>query len=141
MLGYGKNTSRGRQTYRSTLLQIQYKFDEFSVGPAPLQTVLVSNLSPLTTESQIMTYFSVYGQVECVIIEKCPLTGGSLGLARVTFGADIASGDGHMAACRAVEKGSGRHIGGSSAIKVEFDPGGKNHKSHRNLICYFYYYF
>ncbi|KAI9010859.1 hypothetical protein CLU79DRAFT_891196 [Phycomyces nitens] len=123
MLGYGKNTSRGRQTYRSTLELIQYKFDEFSVGPAPLQTILVSNISPLTTEPQIMTFFSIYGQVDCVTIEKCPLTGGSLGIARVTFGADMA-GDGHAAACRAVERGNGRYIG-SATIKVEFDPGEK----------------
>ncbi|KAG0176595.1 histone methyltransferase set1 [Apophysomyces sp. BC1034] len=74
-----------------------------------------------------MTYFSVYGQVEHVEIEKCPMTGGSLGLAQVTFGAD-AMGDAHAAACRAVEKGNGRKMGSAGFVKVEFDPTGEKLK-------------
>ncbi|KAF7725527.1 histone methyltransferase set1 [Apophysomyces ossiformis] len=127
VLGYGKTTSKGSQTYRAILQRVSYEFDANSVGPRPPHTVLISHLSPLMTESQIMTYFSVYGQVENVEIEKCPTTGGSLGLAQVTFGAD-ALGDGHAAACRAVEKGNGRKMGSAGFVKVEFDPTGEKLK-------------
>jgi hypothetical protein len=90
-----------------------------------LTKVLVSGLSPLMTEAQITTFFSVYGQVSSVDIEKCPTTGGSLGIAFVAFtGEDV--GDGHTAACLAVEKGNGRRMGTAECVKVCFDPTGKH---------------
>lgn len=73
-------------------------------------------------DSQIMTYFSIYGEVATVDIEKDPTTGGSLGIAHVTFVTDDIN-DGHASACLAVEKGNNRKIG-SECIKVCFDPTG-----------------
>lgn len=75
------------------------------------------------TESQIMTFFSVYGEVSMVEIERCPTTGASLGIAHVSF--SIESTDiGHAAACLAVEKGNGRKMGTADSVKVCFDPKG-----------------
>lgn len=76
------------------------------------------------TESQIMTFFSVYGQVSLVEIERCPTTGGSLGIAYVSFSTNFTD-EGHAAACLAVEKGNGRKMGAAECVKVCFDPDGK----------------
>jgi hypothetical protein len=100
-----------------------YKFDNNSVGPKPPNTVLVSRLSPLMTEVHITTFFSVYGQVSNVDIEKCPTTGGSMGIAHVEFTSDFER-DAHTAACLAVEKGNGRKMGAAECVKVCFDPNG-----------------
>lgn len=124
---YERNFSKGRFTYRKQLDLIEYKFDEFSVGPKPLTKVLVSRLSPLMTESQIMTFFSVYGQVSLVEIERCPTTGGSLGIAHVSFSTNFTD-EGHAAACLAVEKGNGRKMGTAECVKVCFDPDGEKLK-------------
>lgn len=83
------------------------------------------------TDTQIMTYFSIYGQVATVDIEKDPTTGGSLGIAHVSFATDDLN-DGHSCASLAVEKGNNRKIG-SDSIKVCFDPTGKS-KLHGNCI-------
>lgn len=99
------------------------QYDENSKGPAPPTSVLISHLSPLTTEAQIVTYFSIYGEVEKVDIEKSPVTGGSLGLATVTFTGPTREAS-HAAARAAVEKGNGRKIGAGSYVKVEFDADG-----------------
>ncbi|KAH8555751.1 hypothetical protein BGW37DRAFT_478411 [Umbelopsis sp. PMI_123] len=128
VLGYGKQTSKGRQKWVATLLPVQFEFDENSKGPAPPTSVLISHLSPLTTEAQIVTYFSVYGEVEKVEIEKSPVTGGSLGLATVTFTGPTREAS-HAAARSAVEKGNGRKIGAGSYVNVEFDPDGSKLKA------------
>jgi hypothetical protein len=51
------------------------------------------------------------------------VTGGSLGLATVTFTGPTREAS-HAAARAAVEKGNGRKIGAGSYVKVEFDPDG-----------------
>lgn len=85
------------------------------------------------TESQIMTFFSVYGQVTSVDIERCPTTGGSLGIAHVSFSTGGYTDEGHAAACIAVEKGNGRKMGAADNVKVCFDPIGK--KKNDYVIC------
>ncbi|CAO3616233.1 unnamed protein product [Cunninghamella blakesleeana] len=123
-ISYGKDMSKGRKKYRIKLKNVRFNYDEHSVGPKPLTTLLVSNLSPLTTETQIATYLSVYGQVELVEIEKNPSTGGSLGIAIVGFGGD----ESHAAATLAIEKGHRRKMGQSNSVKIEFDPNGEKLK-------------
>ncbi|KAI8881897.1 hypothetical protein K501DRAFT_324235 [Backusella circina FSU 941] len=114
---------KGRFTLQTQLSHVEYEFDNHSVGPKPPNTVLVSRLSPLMTEVHITTFFSVYGQVSHVDIEKCPTTGGSMGIAHVEFTSDFER-DAHTAACLAVEKGNGRKMGTAECVKVCFDPNG-----------------
>ncbi|KAI8341569.1 hypothetical protein BD560DRAFT_412191 [Blakeslea trispora] len=120
---YERGFSKHRLLYKKHFSVVAYKFDKNSVGPKPPTTVLASRLSSLMTESQIMTYFSVYGQVASVEIVKCPTTGGSLGIAHISFASDELN-DGHASACLAVEKGNGRHMGTAEHVKVCFDPTG-----------------
>lgn len=76
------------------------------------------------TETQLMTYFSVYGEITAVDIEKDPTTGGSLGVAVISF-----TTDGHDSARLAVDKGNGRTLGSAQqSVKVCFDPTGEQLK-------------
>lgn len=86
------------------------------------------------TETQIMTFFSVYGQVSLVEIEKCPTTGGSLGIAHVHFEND-ANQNGHACACQAIEKGNGRKMGSAEGVKVCFDATGKYQTKCHFCVC------
>ncbi|CAO3703159.1 unnamed protein product [Rhizopus stolonifer] len=125
---YQKNFEKGKFSYNKQVELVEYKFDEHSVGPRPLSNVLASRLSSLMTETQITTFFSIYGRVSRVQIEKCPNTGGSLGIAHVYFDDDD-SQDGHRCACVAVEKGNGRKVGSAEmAVKVCFDAKGEKLK-------------
>ncbi|ORZ17009.1 hypothetical protein BCR42DRAFT_413747 [Absidia repens] len=121
---YGKCSSKGMRSYRNRLALVHFEFDEHSLGQKPLTTVLLTNLSPMTTEAQITTYLSVYGQVERVEIEKHPATGGSLGIASVGFG-----GNGQVAATKAVNPGNRRRMGSANNIKIEHDPTGDKLKA------------
>lgn len=76
--------------------------------------MFISNISPLSTESQIITVLSVYGTVLHIEILKDPTTGGPLGLAKAIF-QDEAS------ARRAVKNGNGRRVMISDAIQIGFD--------------------
>lgn len=81
--------------------------------------VLVSNISPLSTESQIITVLSIYGKVNRVEIIKDPTTGSPLGLARVFFE--------HVESAKAaVKNGNGRRVVIADAIKLDFDLSGKH---------------
>ncbi|KAI8976771.1 hypothetical protein BDB01DRAFT_802507 [Pilobolus umbonatus] len=85
-------------------------------------TVLISNISPLSTESQIITVLSVYGKVNKVDIIKCPTTGGPLGIAKVSFYDE-------ESALLAVKNGNGRKAIISEFIKIDFDPNGEKLKA------------
>ncbi|KAI8065575.1 hypothetical protein BC940DRAFT_303732, partial [Gongronella butleri] len=118
---YGKKMAKGRMKYRPGLSRVAFKYDEHSVGPKPLAMVLVSHLTPTTTESQLATFLSVYGQVERIDIQKHSATGGSLGIALVGFS--------DMSAARlAVAKGNGRKMV-ANPVKLEFDKSGDKLKS------------
>ncbi|CAO3587513.1 unnamed protein product [Absidia cylindrospora] len=121
---YGKVSSKGIKSYRNKLALVHFEFDKYSLGQKPLTTVLLTNLSPMTTKSQITTYLSVYGQVERVEIEQHPSTGGSLGIASVGFG-----GNGQAAAMKAISTGNRRRMGPANNIKIEHDPTGDKLKA------------
>lgn len=80
--------------------------------------MLVSNISSLSTESQIITALSVYGKVSRVDIIKDPATGGPIGLAKVIFH-DLPSAE------LAIKNGNGRRLMISDSIRIEFDWTGK----------------
>lgn len=86
------------------------------------KTVLVSNISPLSTESQIITVLSVYGIVHRIEIIKDRSTGGPIGFVKATF-MDESS------ALNAVKNGNDRRVIISESMKIEFDPTGIK-KSH-----------
>ncbi|KAI9252426.1 hypothetical protein BDA99DRAFT_607901 [Phascolomyces articulosus] len=124
VLGYGKNTSKGNKTYRPKLISVQFLVDSNSVVTKHPVAIVVSNLSPLATETHITTHFSKYGEVMLVTIEKCPTTGGSLGVARVEFDANVKE-----AAARAVEHSNGRYMGRAGPLRVELDSSGDKLKA------------
>ncbi|KAG9299936.1 hypothetical protein G9A89_009664 [Geosiphon pyriformis] len=114
---------RRKQQYLETLASVEFEYDEHSRGPPPPTSVLLSNLSPVTTERQITTMFMTYGEILHTKLETHPSTGGSLGLARITYGGN----DARKAARLAVQEGNNRRIGNNN-VMVEFDPDGEELK-------------
>ncbi|KAI7852527.1 hypothetical protein BDC45DRAFT_189648 [Circinella umbellata] len=123
-LGYGKNTSKGNKTHRTKLKSIQFMVDSNSTVSKNPIAIVVSNLSPLATETHITTHFSKYGEVISVTIEKCPTTGGSLGIARVEFDTNVKD-----AGVRAVEHSNGQYMGRAGPLRVELDSTGDKLKA------------
>ncbi|CAO3590950.1 unnamed protein product [Absidia cylindrospora] len=50
---YGKHTSKGQKAYRTKLIRVRYQHDEHSLQSEQLAAVLLTNLSPLTSEAQL----------------------------------------------------------------------------------------
>ncbi|OZJ06142.1 hypothetical protein BZG36_00965 [Bifiguratus adelaidae] len=117
---YGRHVSKGRQGWVESLLRVQFQYDTNSRGPPPPLAIFLSQLGPLTTVDQLTTFFSLYGPIESVHIEKDPDTGGSLGLGRIVFGGDNA----FEAARVAAEKGKERRLGNGVYVRVELDDDG-----------------
>ncbi|KAG1458289.1 hypothetical protein G6F56_006431 [Rhizopus delemar] len=65
---YQKNFEKGKFLYNKQVKLVEHKFDEHSVGPRPLSNVLASRLSSLMTETQITTFFSIYGRESLMFI-------------------------------------------------------------------------
>lgn len=74
----------------------------------------MSNILPLSTESQIITVLSVYGTVHRIEIIKDRATGGPLGYVKATFMEE-------SSAESAVKNGNGRRVIISDSMKIEFD--------------------
>ncbi|KAG4305645.1 hypothetical protein PORY_001201 [Pneumocystis oryctolagi] len=121
---YGREKSRGRKTYRSSLINVVFDFDENSIGPDPPSQILVSNLSTLTTSENISMHFKTFGDIQELEIQVNPMTGASLGLCRIRYRKNQSNKlQGHHAAKNAVEKGNGMKIG-TQIIKVQYDEDG-----------------
>ncbi|CAG8532093.1 6871_t:CDS:10 [Paraglomus occultum] len=107
-----------RQVYLTALEPVDFIPDLRFGSPQPA-SVFVSNIPPITTDRQVASIFSNYGDDVRVKLEIHPVTGESLGLATVTYYGE----DARAAARRAVKEGNGRKIG-NERVKVEFDPEG-----------------
>ncbi|CAG8459868.1 6471_t:CDS:10, partial [Paraglomus brasilianum] len=107
-----------RQVYLTALEPVDFIPDLRFGSPQPA-SVFVSSIPPITTDRQIASIFSNYGDDVRVKLEIHPVTGESLGLATVTYYGE----DARAAARRAVKEGNGRKIG-NERVKVEFDPEG-----------------
>ncbi|CAG8587267.1 4397_t:CDS:2 [Ambispora gerdemannii] len=109
---------RLRQELKQGLELTEFLYDKNSRGPPPPTSVLLSNL-PVMKESTIKAMFLEYGRDLDIRLENHPITGGFIGLARITYVGE----NPRTAARRAVEKGNGRRIGSNNVV-VEFDPDG-----------------
>ncbi|CAG8618274.1 6501_t:CDS:10 [Ambispora leptoticha] len=109
---------RLRQELKQGLELTEFLYDKNSRGPPPPTSILLSNL-PVMKESTIKAMFLEYGRDLDIQLENNPITGGFIGLARITYIGE----NPRTAARRAVEKGNGRRIGSNNVV-VEFDPDG-----------------
>lgn len=109
-----QNVDAKNRLYNSSFNIVTYDEKSDILPSISNSVVLISNIAPLSTESQIITVLSVYGKVIRVEIIKDKQTGGPIGYAKVTF-------DSEESAINAVKSGNGRRVVISESIKVEFD--------------------
>ncbi|KAJ1984247.1 histone methyltransferase set1 [Dimargaris cristalligena] len=62
-----------------------FQFDESQPGRNIKCSLMVSNISPQTTRTELTTQFISFGNLSGVNLELCPYTGSSLGVARISY--------------------------------------------------------
>ncbi|KAK7683867.1 hypothetical protein QCA50_013245 [Cerrena zonata] len=86
---------------RTELVEVKYEYDSNSAGPPPPTSVLVMNLSPLSSNQHIRRHFAVYGPIVSFEPQIDKSTGAALGIVLVTFSS-------HTEAKKCAEKENGK---------------------------------
>lgn len=122
---YARRLSRNRKKLRSELRICPATSRLVAkLGPVAATAIVVSNLSLLSTSSEIGGFFRSYGSIGQLDLRVNPSTGASLGICRILFrkpgeGADVAA----RAARQAQSKCDQQKFGGR-LIKVQLDEDG-----------------
>jgi len=107
-------------------VQKPYAFDpEISCGPGPATQVVITGFDPLTSDAQLRTFCSTFGEVDAVHNRVHPLTGSPLGICLVRFRDTSSTRLGHSvkaseSAKKAEAKGTNERLG-MQRIKVVRD--------------------
>lgn len=86
---------------RTELYEVHYEYDANSYGPPPATSVLVTNISPLTSQAQIRRYFAAHGTITAFENQIDSETGGALGIVYLRYST-------HDDAKKCVEKENGK---------------------------------
>jgi histone-lysine N-methyltransferase SETD1 len=121
---YTKGPKFGKKKLRPALDRIRWTWDEHYIGPGPPSQIIALNLSPLTTESEILMNFKAFGEIQHFELKTDPATGGSLGVCSIIFrDSKSAKTLGHQSAKRAVQQGNDLRLGMQN-IRVMLDRDG-----------------
>lgn len=127
---YTAKVVKGKKKFRPELVRIEWENDENSIGPDPPVAILVSNLSVLTTNQEVVIQFRTFGEMSEMKLEVDPANGSSLGLCRIVYRKQRSSYRAAVeAANKAVQSMNGSRIGGST-IQVVLDGEGELLKKH-----------
>ncbi|PWW72012.1 histone H3-K4 methyltransferase Set1 [Tuber magnatum] len=123
--GYTDGPKTGKKRLRSQgLYRTRWKWDENYIGPGPPSQILITGLSPLTTETEISMHFRPYGDIQTLEIRIDPATGGSLGICSIIYRDSPRSrSPAHEAAKKAAQEVNGSRIG-IQRVRVELDRDG-----------------
>ncbi|KAI0074924.1 SET-domain-containing protein [Panus rudis PR-1116 ss-1] len=102
---------------RNELVEVKYEYDNNSTGPAPATSVLVLNLSPLSSNQNIRRHFSTYGSILSFEPQIDKATGVALGIVLIKYASHA-----EAAACVSREHGRKYSLGmglGISSIENE----------------------
>lgn len=115
----GKKRLRSQGLYRT-----RWKWDENYIGPGPPSQILITGLSPLTTETEISMHFRPHGDIQTLEIRIDPATGGSLGICSIIYRDSPRSrSPAHEAAKKAAQAVNGSRVG-IQQVRVELDRDG-----------------
>ncbi|RPA94001.1 histone H3-K4 methyltransferase Set1 [Choiromyces venosus 120613-1] len=115
----GKKRLRSQGLYRT-----RWKWDENYIGPGPPSQILITGLSPLTTETEISMHFRPHGDIQTLEIQIDPATGGSLGVCSIIYRDSPRSrSSAHGAAKKAAQEVNGSRVG-IQRVRVELDRDG-----------------
>ena len=91
---------------RVALDRARWEWDQNYIGPGPTAQILVTGLSNLATEHDVLMNFRAFGDIEKFELKVDPTTGGSLGVCSIVYRDNAATKMlGQHAAKRAVQKG------------------------------------
>ncbi|CUS13248.1 unnamed protein product [Tuber aestivum] len=123
--GYTDGSKTGKKRLRSQgLYRTRWKWDENYIGPGPPSQILITGLSPLTTETEISMHFRPHGDIQTLEIRIDPATGGSLGICSIIYRDSPRSrSPAHEAAKRAAQGVNGSRVG-IQRVRVELDRDG-----------------
>jgi len=131
---YTQGPNDGKRQVRTALGRVNWEWDRHYIGPGPPAQIMVTGLSPLTTESEILMNFRTFGDVQKFELKVDPTTGGSLGICSIIYrdgkGEKVL---GHHSARSAVQKGNQMKIGLQN-IKVVLDRDGMKCAKHVERI-------
>lgn len=103
---------------------MRWEWDQNYIGPGPPAQILVTGLSALTTESEVLMNFRSFGEIQSFELKVDPTTGGSLGVCSITYRDNKSTKTlGHHSAKRAVQKGNNLKIAMQN-IRVVLDRDG-----------------
>lgn len=114
-------TGRGTRTCRPTFYTLEWEYDQFSVGPPPPTSILISGLSPLTPYPHVRRHFSQYATIVAFDPKADPQSGAPLGIVFIKY-------ETHDIAKMIANKENGQRIGVGTEgkeVKVELDSGQK----------------
>ncbi|KAL0946150.1 hypothetical protein HGRIS_012413 [Hohenbuehelia grisea] len=97
----GFKSKQSLRPFRSEVYEARYEYDPNSLGPPPPTAVLVTNISPLTSNQQIRRHFSSYGIISSFEPQIDPTSGGALGIIFIRYAT-------HEEAKRCAEKENGK---------------------------------
>lgn len=105
--------------------RLKWEHDENSVGPDPPVSILVSQLSALTTSNEVALQFRTFGELAETKVQVDPSNGSSLGICQIVYRKNRANFHAAAEAAKnAVQKMNGVRLGGC-VIKVELDDEGR----------------
>ncbi|KAF8252699.1 histone H3-K4 methyltransferase Set1 [Wilcoxina mikolae CBS 423.85] len=108
---YTKGPKFGKKKVRVALDRARWDWDQNYIGPGPPAQILITGLSALATEHEVLMNFRPFGEIEKFELKVDPTTGGSLGVCSIIYRDNKAAKTlGHHAAKRAVQKGSSLKI-------------------------------
>ncbi|KAF4547746.1 Histone-lysine N-methyltransferase-like protein 6 [Elsinoe fawcettii] len=124
-------TSKSRLRIAPYMLKPYSHDSRTSIGPGPPKQVVVTGFDPFTSDSQLRTFFSSYGEVAELQNQTDPNTASFLGICLIRYrDSRPARGNAIYAAAaarRAEKEGTGERIG-LKTIKVECDREGRKCK-------------
>ncbi|CAL1709865.1 unnamed protein product [Somion occarium] len=101
---------------RSDLVEAKYEHDTNSAGPPPPTSVLVMNLSPLSSNQHIRRHFAVYGSIMSFEHQIDKSTGAALGIVLITFAS-------HAEAKRCAEREDGKKLPQGMGLSISCGEG------------------
>lgn len=120
----GHGPTVGKKRLRHALDRARWEWDQHYIGPGPPAQILITGLSTLATEHEVLMNFKQFGDIEKFELKMDPTTGGSLGVCTIIYRDNkTAKTLGHQAAKRATQKGNGLRIA-MQQVKVVLDRDG-----------------
>ena len=133
----GTRPHTSKRKARKVLERVEYKYDKYSVGPAPPREIVISGMSPRTSPQVVLQQCRSFGSIESSELKVDPQTGESIGILWVQFANATPTGsaqDGAEIAIKAQKSLHGQKIGQETVTVVLDRERAKYVRTYRELL-------